>query len=188
MRYGPMSRFACPWLLLTLLAACGAEGPPRLSDAGPRPAEIPRRERQAVKGGAVLAATGRQSFQGSSTLRCVVHEAGGLQINFRTGDSEMPAVAVRIPSYRGSGPYKARLFVTGRSRTGGLVTSKGEANVELRQHASPAGGAAVLLSGSFAGIYGGTAGKGSIEGRFGTCGYLAQRGGSAPAAHLTAAP
>jgi hypothetical protein len=152
-----------------LLAACGAEERPRLTAAGPRPAEISRRNEQAGKTGAVLAATGRQSYQGATSFFCVTHAEEGLQVNFRTGDPEMPAVAVRIAEYHGSGPYKARLFVTGRSRSGALVSSTGEANVQVAQRGLPGGAEAVLLEGSFRGLYGGQAGKGSIEGRFGDC-------------------
>jgi hypothetical protein len=163
-------------LCLLLLCACGAEERPRLTAAGPRPAEISRRDEQAAKTAAMLAATGRQSYQGATSFRCVAHAENGLQINFRTGDPEMPAVAVRIAEYRGSGPYRARLFVTGRSRTGALVSSTGEANVQVAQQEPPDGAAAVLLKGSFRGLYGGQAGKGSIEGRFGECSYPAYRG------------
>jgi hypothetical protein len=163
---------------LLLLAACGAEEPPRLTDAGPRPAEIPRQQEQAVKGGgAVLAAIGRQSFEGPVAFRCVIHEERGLQVNFRTQDPEIPAVAVRIDEFQGTGPYRARLFVTGRSRTGALVTSTGGADVEVQERDLPDGSSFVLLSGSFEGDYTGAAGKGSIEGRFETCSYMARREG-----------
>jgi len=133
----------------------------------------------------MLAATGRQPYEGIAALRCVAHEEEGLQISFRTSDPEMPVVAVRIAEYRGSGPYKASLFVTGRSRTGALVSSTGEANVQVTQQELPDGAAAVLLKGSFRGLYGGQAGKGSIEGRFGACSYAAPRNA---VANVTAAP
>jgi hypothetical protein len=166
--------FLCAGLLL--LVACGTEEPPRLADSGPRPAEIPRQQEQAVRaGGAALAATGRQSFEGPAAFRCVLHEERGLQVNFRTRDPEIPAVAVRIEDFQGTGPYRARLFVTGRSRTGALVTSTGGANVEVQERDLPDGSSFVLLSGSFEGDYTGAAGKGSIEGRFETCSYLARR-------------
>jgi hypothetical protein len=155
-------------LLLVGLAACGSELPPRLTDAGPRPARISPRDAGAGTTGAVLAATGRQSFQGSTRCRCVPHAGQGVQLNFRTGNPELPAVAVRIGDFHGAGPYRARLFVTGRSRSGALVTSTGEVNVQLSHRALPAGTAA-RLGGSFAGVYGGAAGKGSIEGRFDAC-------------------
>jgi hypothetical protein len=161
-------------ILLPWLAACGAEGPPRLTDDGPRPARIPHQAAPSGKSGATgatLAATGRQSFEGQAAYRCVLHEAEGLQVNFRTSDPELPAVAVRIEDFQGSGPYQARLFVTGRSRTGALVTSTGEAHVEVERRDLPDGSAVALLKGSFEGEYGGQAGKGSIEGRFGTCSY-----------------
>lgn len=164
-------------VLLPWLAACGSEGQPRLTDDGPRPAKISQREERPGSSGATgatLAATGRQSFEGRAAYRCVLHEAEGLQVNFRTSDPELPAVAVRIEDLQGSGPYRARLFVTGRSRTGALVTSTGEAHVEVKRRDLPGASdsAAALLSGSFEGEYGGQAGKGSIEGRFGTCNYL----------------
>jgi hypothetical protein len=119
----------------------------------------------------MLKAVGRQSFQGTPAYRCVSHEDSGLQINFRTGDPEVPAVVVRIEDYSGGGPYRATMFVTGRSRSGALVTSTGEANLEVRQQDLPDASEVVLLSGSFQGIYDGQAGRGSVQGRFGTCSY-----------------
>ncbi len=176
----PRTSLLCAGLLL--LAACGTEEPPRLTDSGPRPADIPRQQEQAVRGagGAVLAAIGRQSFEGAAAFRCVLHEDRGLQVNFRTRDPELPAVAVRIEDFQGTGPYRARLFVTGRSRTGALVTSTGGADVEVQERNLPDGSAFVLLSGSFEGDYTGAAGKGSIEGRFETCSYMARREGASP--------
>lgn len=185
-------------LPLALLIACGAEEPPRLSDSGPRRAEIPRQSqsRRAPASGAVLAAIGRQSFEGPAAFRCVLHDERGLQVNFRTSDPDLPTVAVRIEKFQGAGPYRAHLFVTGRSRTGALVTSTGEANVEVKQKE----GAVALLSGKFEGDYSGGAGKGSIEGRFGLCGYpgprdglqaplaAASRGAGAAGAEETAGP
>jgi hypothetical protein len=166
----------CPLLAVLaglVLAGCGAESPPRLTDeAGPRleaPPPSPRRDKELA--GAVLKAVGRQSFQGAPAYRCVLHDEGGLQINFRTGDAEVPAVVVRIEDYRGSGPYRATMFVTGRSRSGALVTSTGEANLEVQQKDLPDAGEVVLLSGSFQGIYDGQAGRGSVQGRFGSCSY-----------------
>lgn len=174
-------------LLLPLLASCGAEEPPRLTAAGPRPAEMPRRSEEAAKAGAMLAATGRQSYQGATSFRCMEHGEEGLQISFRTGDPDMPVVAVQIAGYRGSGAYRARLFVTGRSRTGGLISSTGEANVQVAQQDVPEEAPAALLSGSFTGVYGGQAGKGSIEGRFDR-GKCPLSGSSPPPASPAAAP
>jgi hypothetical protein len=165
-------------LLLPCLISCGGEDPPRLSDAGPRPAQIDRRDARSAKAGGVLAATGHQSFQGPTAFRCVLHDEDGLQINFRTGDPDTPVVSVRIADYQGSGPYRADLFVTGRSRTGALVTSKGPADVEVQQRELPDAGTVVLLNGSFTGSYAGQAGRGSVEGRFGPCGYSPYRNGS----------
>lgn len=174
-------------ILVLLLGGCGAEEP-RLSDAGPRRAEIPRRDLQSADNGAVLAATGRQSFEGRTAFRCVVHENDGLQINFRTGDPDLPAVALRVEALHGTGPYRGDLFVTGRSRTGALITSRGEAEVALKQRELPDGGAVVLLSGSFEGLYGGEAGRGSVEGRFGECSYASRREEESPLTSPVAAP
>ena len=176
-------------LLALLLAACRAEeAPPRPVAAEPRPADASGQEAPGTAAaGATLAVTGRPAFQGTSSFFCVPHAVGGLQVDFRTGNADLPTVAVRIESYAGSGPYQARLFVTGRSLSGGLVTSAGEADVDVRQR-TPAGGAAVaLIDGTFHGRYDGEAGKGSIEGRFGSCSYSSgsgspSSGGSPPLA------
>jgi hypothetical protein len=160
-------------LLALLLAACRAEeAPPRPAAAEPRPADASGQEPPGTAAaGAVLTVTGQHAFQGTSSFFCVPHAVGGLQVDFRTGNADLPTVAVRIESYAGSGPYQARLFVTGRSLSGGLVTSAGEADVDVRQR-TPAGGEAVaLIDGTFHGRYDGEAGKGSIEGRFGSCNY-----------------
>ena len=177
-------------LSLTALAGCGTEEPPRLTDAGPRRAEIshPQREQAVQAGVALLAASGRQAFEGPAAFRCVLHDETGLQVNFRTRNEEMPAVAVRIEDFQGAGPYRARLFVTGRSRTGALVTSTGEANVEVQERAGPEGRLVAFLSGTFEGDYVGQAGKGSIEGRFGTCSYTAARESRAGAAGVAGGP
>lgn len=174
-------------LLALLLAACRAEEAPRPA-AEPRPADASSPEAPGTTAaGAVLTTTGQPAFQGSSSFFCVPHAGGGLQVDFRTGNADLPTVAVRIENYAGSGPYQARLFVTGRSLSGGLVTSKGEADVDVRQR-TPAGGAAVaLIDGTFHGRYDGEAGKGAIEGRFGSCNYSSlsgfpSAGGSPPLA------
>jgi hypothetical protein len=118
-------------------------------------------------------AKGRQSFEGRSESRCVVHDETGLQINLRTGDPDLPTVAVRVAEFQGKGPYRGRLFITGRSRTGALVGSTGEVNLELQQATAPAAtGGPVLIGGWFEGHYDGPAGKGSVQGRFGGCPFL----------------
>lgn len=168
--------------LLFGLAGCGAEEPPRLSDGGPPVAAPPSRWKwEPGTNGAMLVATGRQSFEGRSAFRCVLHEKDGLQINLRTGDPDLPAVAVRVDELRGSGSYRARLFVTGRNRTGALAGSLGEVSLDLRQRESPAQagdgdqGAPVLLSGWFEGTYDGQAGRGSVQGRFAGCSFVTDR-------------
>lgn len=172
---------------LPLLAGCGAESPPRLTDSGPR-LEPPssRLDKKKELHGAVLEAVGRQTFVGPTAFRCVLHDEKGLQINFRTGDPKIPAVAVRIEEFHGDGPYRARLFVTGRNRTGALVRSLGEADIEVDQEV-PSGAGTLLLDGSFHGIYGGEAGKGSVQGRFGDCAYLPRLDESPPVVEGTSA-
>ncbi|HKG34085.1 MAG TPA: hypothetical protein VKB22_10150 [Gemmatimonadales bacterium] len=154
-------------LCLLFFVSCGTETQPRLTDAGPRPAKIPSRSTERLgASGALLVATGRQSFEGALPVRCAVHNGAGLQVNLRTGDPDLPAVAVRIDELHGGGPYRGRLFVTGRSRTGALASSTGQVSVELED--GPADGP-VLLKGSFDDTYEGAAGKGSVEGRFQGC-------------------
>lgn len=155
----------------TLLAGCGAETQPRLGDAGPRPAEIsPGSSKRLGASGAVLVATGRQSFEGTLPVRCAVHDRTGLQVNLRTGDPDLPVVSLRIEDYQGSGPYRGQLFVTGKSRAGALAGSTGEASLELREPVTPASSSgSLVLQGSFEGTYQGQAGKGSIQGRFQGC-------------------
>lgn len=164
----PATRAVAPLCLLLLLSACGTETQPRLTDAGPRPAKITARSTERLgEKGAALVATGRHSFEGTLPVRCAVHDGAGLQVNLRTGDPDLPAVAVRIDELRGGGPYRGRLFVTGRTRTGALASSTGEVSLEL-QDGGPADGPAVL-KGSFDGTYEGAAGRGSVEGRFQGC-------------------
>ncbi len=167
-----------PFLLVVMLlcADCrGKQAQPALADP------TPQQEAAIAAAPGALTATGQVAFQGASSFFCVPHGDGGLQIDFRTGAPGMPAVAVRIESYRGSGPYPARLFVTGRSLTGALVTSTGEANVDVRQQ-DPAAGATTVVSGKFQGRYAGEAGQGSIEGRFDSCSYSSTRGETPPLA------
>jgi hypothetical protein len=170
--------------LLPVLAGCGAETPPRLGDAGPRPAEIPSRNPYRLgASGALLVATGRQSFSGMLPVRCAVHGRTGLQVNLRTGDPDLPAVAVRIDELQGDGPHRGRLFVTGRTRTGALAGSTGEVTLELAEGGSaPASGGPVVLKGSFQGTYQGEAGKGSVQGRFQGCSYPLRNGAPADTA------
>lgn len=174
------SRLAVLALLCSLpvLGGCGAETSPRLGDAGPRPAEPPAAKAlPAGATGAVLTATGRQTFEGRTPVRCVSHGEEGLQINLRTGDPELPAVALRIEDFEESGagsppgtsPYRGRLFVTGRTRTGALAGSIGEVSVEVERRATGPDAGALVLSGTFEGVYQGEAGKGSLQGRFAGC-------------------
>ena len=171
------------------LAGCGTEAQPRVGDAGPRPAEIsPGTSRRLGASGAVLVATGRQSFEGTLPVRCAAHDGTGLQVNLRTGDPDLPVVSLRIEDYQGNGSYRGQLFVTGRSRMGALAGSTGEASLELREPgATPASSSgSLVLQGSFEGTYQGQAGKGSIQGRFQGCTVPLEREvtpgpGSAPA-------
>lgn len=167
----PATRAVASLCLLSLLSACGTETQPHLSDAGPRPARVsPRSAGRLGASGAVLVAMGGHFFEGVLPLRCAVHDGTGLQVNLRTGDPDLPAVAVRIDELRGirgNGSYRGRLFVTGRSRTGALAGSTGEVSMELRVGGSADG--PVVLNGTFGGTYEGGAGKGSVEGRFRGC-------------------
>lgn len=166
----PAARAVASVCLLFLLS-CGTETPPRLTDAGPRPAKITARSTERLgASGAVLVATGRHSFEGALPVRCAVHDGSGLQVNLRTGDPDLPAVAVRIDEIRGirgGGLYRGRLFVTGRSRTGALAGSTGEVSLELQDGGTADG--PLVLQGSFGGTYEGEAGRGSVEGRFRGC-------------------
>lgn len=167
-------------ILLPVVAGCGGETPPRLSDAGPRPAEIPsRKSAESGDRGAVLVATGRQAFEGTLPVRCAVHDRDGLQINLRTGDPDLPVVTVRLDDAEREGSYRGRLFVTGRTRTGGLAGSTGEVSVNLREE-RPA-----VFQGSFEGTYQGEAGKGSVQGRFRGCSHP---GNAAPTRRADSSP
>lgn len=181
----PAARAVASLCLLSLLS-CGAETQPRLTDAGPRPAKVtPRSTARLGASGAVLVATGRHTFEGSLPVRCAMHDGSGLQLNLRTGDPDLPAVAVRIDDLhgiRGGGPYRGRLFVTGRSRDGALAGSTGEASLEL-QGGGPADGP-LVLQGSFGGTYEGAAGRGSVEGRFRGCSLPRGDGGMKLASSL----
>jgi hypothetical protein len=165
-------------LLLGVLAlwGCGADEPPRLTDAGPPLTKREPPERWTWKPGdrgALLVAKGRQTFEGRIDSRCVAHDESGLQINLRTGDPELPAVAVRIEELHGEGSYRGRLFITGRARTGALLGSTGEVSLKVEQATAPtAAGGPVLLGGWFEGSYDGPAGKGSVQGRFGGCPFV----------------
>lgn len=173
------TRLALLLLAISLLACRDKDGA-RPAAAAPAP---PSHEEEAAIAAAPgeLTSTGQVGFRGASSYFCVPHGEGGLQVDFRTGSSEMPAVAVRIEDYRGSGPYQARLFVTGRSPSGGLVTSPGEVRVEVQQQNPIEGGAPATVSGTFHGQYDGEAGKGSIEGRFASCNYTSRGEGKQPA-------
>ena len=165
-----------PAALALFLAGCGGEDLQTGTSAAAQPPPEAR-DRELPARRAELVAKGRQSFQGSPRYHCVLHDERGVQINLRTGDPGLPVVTVRLDDYRGTGSYRARLFVTGRSDSGALVRSLGVAQLDLRA-AEPAGPAeAILLSGSFEGTYGGEAGQGKVEGRFSGCSYRQVRGG-----------
>lgn len=185
-----MIRRSATVLLLMTLWGCGAEEAPRLSDAGPPEAEPPSgRDWKPNDRGALVVAKGRQSFEGRTLSRCVTHDRNGLQINLRTGDQDLPAMVVRVEDFHGEGPYRGKLFLTGRSRTGALVSSTGTVSLEVEQTAgATAANGALLLRGSFEGSYDGPAGKGSVQGKFGGCTF-ALPGGlmAAPAPTATTA-
>jgi hypothetical protein len=177
-------------LLAACLLACGNDPAKSRSAAASQPSDADRAAAAAALAAAptALTLTGPAAFEGATPVHCVTSGANGLQINFRTGDADTPAVAVRIDDYRGSGPYPAQVFVTGRSAAGGLVTSNGEAHLEVRQEDPPGAGAVVLLSGKLDGAYQGATGGGSIAGRFAGCGYSKDRGGAPQEASATLVP
>ena len=164
---------------LPLLAGCRAKELPARAPVS-QPAEIQGWETGLAATGAELSVTGSRKLSGPVFFRCVLHDEGGLQINFRTGDPELPAVAVRLDEYREGGPYPAWLFLTARSGTGALVTSRGSVKLQIAQQIATPGAETMLqISGSFKGTYRGAAGSGSIEGRFGDCFYSRVRGAMA---------
>lgn len=170
-------------LLLVGLGGCQVEGPLRevraispshRAAAEPAPQSQKRGESRRA---AELVATGGQTYDGAIRPHCVLHDERGVQLNLRTEDSELPTVALRLDEYRGSGDYRAQLFVTGRSATGALVGSTGGASVELRGAQATGAGAPIFLSGAFEGSYAGAAGRGTVRGRFARCAYRPIRGG-----------
>lgn len=178
-------------LLAACLLACGNDSAKSRSAASqPPPSDADSAAAAAALAAAptALTLTGPAAFEGATPVHCVTSGANGLQINFRTGDADAPAVAVRIDDYRGSGRYPAQVFVTGRSAAGGLVTANGEAHLEVRQEDPPAAGAVVQLSGKLDGAYQGATGGGSIAGRFAACGYSKDRGGAPQEASATLVP
>ncbi len=183
------SRYLILLLGACLVAACGNDPATSRSGAS-QPSDSDRAAAAAALAAAptALTLTGPAAFEGATPVHCVASGANGLQINFRTGDADTPAVAVRIDDYRGSGPYPAQVFVTGRSPAGGLVTANGEAHLEVRQEDPPAAGAVVVLSGKLDGAYQGPTGGGSIAGRFAGCGYSKDRGSAPQEASATLVP
>jgi hypothetical protein len=164
---------AAPLLAACLLAACGKDGAKSRSNS--TAASDAQRAAALAAAPTALILTGQAAFQGPVPVHCALSDQAGLQINFRTGDPDTPAVALRVDEYRGNGPYAARVFVTGRSATGGLVTSTGEAHLVLQHNDPPAAAGVVMLSGKIDGSYQGDAGAGSITGRFASCGYSQDR-------------
>jgi hypothetical protein len=167
-------------LALPLLAGCRAKEPPPRAPVS-RPAEIQGWEAGLAATGAELVVEGSRKLSGPVSFRCVLHDEAGLQVNFRTGDPALPAVAVRIDAYREGGPYPGQLFLTARSGTGALVTSRGDVELRIAQQspepsAAPGAETVLQVSGSFKGTYRGAAGSGSITGRFGECFYSRVRG------------
>src|SRR5436305_4759936 len=165
-------------LAISLLAACRDKDGARPAAAPAPPSEEEDSPITAAPG--ELTSTGQVTFRGATSYFCVPHGEGGLQVDFRTGSAEMPAVAVRIDAYHGSGPYPAHVFVTGRSATGALVTSTGEAQAQVQQQNPVEEGAPKTVSGTFKGRYEGEAGAGEIAGRFESCSYSSVRGGGSP--------
>lgn len=181
-----------PFLLLCLGLLAGACA--RASPREPRPAgrvePEPARPSRPPRAEASLVSTGRLAYTGGSHPRCAIHGEAGLQISFRTGDLDLPVMAVRIADFRGAGTYRGDLFLTGRDGGGALLGSTG--TVEVQVDAPGAPGAAnpqdvQLLGGTFAGRYAGTAGQGEVRGRFARCPFRPARTG-VPLPQLAGAP
>lgn len=152
-------------VLALALAGCGGDDPaPEPRAAGPASFDVPK---SISRPPGTLRVTGRWSFEGDTRFRCVIAGPDGLQVSLRTGDRELPVVALRLERPTEEGRHTARLFVTGRSPSGALARGTGEATVTLRSEAR-AGGAGVLR-GSFEGVYAGETGRGRVRGRFGPC-------------------
>ncbi|HEX2642469.1 MAG TPA: hypothetical protein VHU81_05730 [Thermoanaerobaculia bacterium] len=156
--------------LLGLAAGCREE-PPAPVSASPAAARPVSQAPQLPPRPAKLVAKGQLAYQGDSELRCVLHDEAGLQLNMRTGDPDLPAVAVRIASYQGPGSYQGELFVTGRAGSGALQGSQGTVEVTVEQPRPADASGASVLAGSFSGRYAGEAGAGALEGRFTRCFY-----------------
>lgn len=186
MRLPPL---ALPALLLLgiLGGACAPDSPADLQPAvrsEPEPARLPRQSAlRPPRAEARLISTGRLAYEGDGEPRCVVHGETGLQINLRTGDLDLPAVALRIAEYNGEGRYHGELFLTGRNGGGALLGSTGTVEVEIEVRpqtfmpsTTPGIQTVQVLGGTFEGRYAGMAGQGTVKGRFERCSYRPGRG------------
>ncbi|HBL28978.1 MAG TPA: hypothetical protein DD490_19255 [Acidobacteria bacterium] len=173
-----MSRLRASLVLGWLaLAGCGADS------------EAPSRWHPgAGERGARLQVEGSWRFAGRITARCVPHDRDGLQINLRTGDPDLPTVAVRIDPFHGTGTYRGKVFITGRQPTGALAGSTGEVRVEIRRANPIAGSDDLVLGGEMDGSYDGPAGTGTVEGRFNGCPFKRSRPGSSSPAEPAPCP
>jgi hypothetical protein len=151
--------------LALALAGCGEEAPdPTPGQAASASFDLPK---TVSRPAGTLRVTGRWGFEGGTRFHCATDGADGLQVSLRTGDRELPVVALRLEGPAGEGRHRARLFVTGRSPSGALARGTGEAAVDLRREERP--GEAPVLRGAFEGAYAGHGGRGRVRGRFGPC-------------------
>lgn len=166
------------WLtVLLLVAACADESPAERQPAGPGEPASARSAPRPPRAEAHLVSTGRLAYDGDGEPRCVLHDETGLQINLRTGDLDLPAVALRITEYHGEGHYSGNLFLTGRNGGGALLGSTGTVEIQVAQPQPADARGVQVLSGTFEGRYAGTAGQGTVKGRFERCPYRPGRGG-----------
>lgn len=178
--------------LAVLAGACAQESPQEPRPAG-RVEPEPVRQPRPPQAEASLVSTGRLAYTGGSELRCVLHGETGLQLSFRTGDLELPVMAVRIADYRGQGRYRGDLFLTGRNGGGALLGSTGTAEVQFdapdaSNSADTVNASGVqLLGGTFEGQYAGMAGQGTVRGRFARCPFR-PAGTGAPLPQLAETP
>jgi hypothetical protein len=118
---------------------------------------------------ALLWVEGPHSLSGAAELVCSPLSPSGLQIALRTGDPELPVIALRFPELAGEGALQGEVFLTGRGGTGALAGSTGRAELALRLRSRSVDGQGEILTGALKGAFGGGAGKGRFSARLHGC-------------------
>lgn len=118
---------------------------------------------------------GPHAVSGRADLVCSPLAEGGLQVALRTGDPELPVIALRFQrlSAGAGGVLQGEMFVTGRGGTGDLVGSTGTAELALRLRDRAADGQGEVLAGALKGAYRGRAGNGRLAARLHGCATFA---------------